>query len=188
MSTSLEMIPADATKAEAAVNAAQAKVDAIKARLVAGDTKVTAKQLAEARAELELEELRAVARAQAEAEHAEAERHATLEILKQRLTSEFDKSSLNALYERMTETIERYVSAATAWNNNLSDVRRELTELGTAFIADKADPYHQVGGIRIGNVVIAPQRPQLGINRAGISALKRHLSERAYIDLGNPPD
>lgn len=167
---------------------AQAKIAALRARLVAGDTKVTAKQLAEARAELELEELRAAAQAQAEAERAEAERDAKLETLKGRLISEFDESHLNALYERMAEAIEHYVGAATAWNGNLMDIRQGLATLGTVFIAGKADLYHQVSSVRIGDIVVRPQRPQAGIHRAGMSTLKRHLSERTRIDLGNPPD
>ncbi|OLE54572.1 MAG: hypothetical protein AUG51_07765 [Acidobacteria bacterium 13_1_20CM_3_53_8] len=167
------------------IESAKARVEAIRTRLVAGDTKVTAKQLADARAEIEFAELRAEAEVQARRERAETERRERLNDFQQRLAA-LDSQKLDILRERVRAAVEEYVSEAAAFNNELEAIRQAVGEPG-AFPGEDVDAYHERTAVRIREVIVGRQRPQKTLNEIIVPALRQH-SGRARISIDNPQD
>jgi hypothetical protein len=94
-------------------------------RLLAGE-RVTPKQLAEARASDELQEMQRQADEQIAAREFDASRRVALEAIRQRVLNDFNAPALEALRVRLEERVNAYLLAIVAHNEGVEHVAEEL--------------------------------------------------------------
>jgi membrane peptidoglycan carboxypeptidase len=107
------------------VEAAQIRIDEMLESMMRGE-RITAKQLADARAELELAEMRDEAQARQETRGREAARRAELEALQQRLASAFDLQAIEALGRELEKALDKYLAAIVVHEGGLKEMRDAL--------------------------------------------------------------
>jgi hypothetical protein len=107
------------------VEAAQIRIDEMRESMMRGE-RITAKQLAEARAELELAEMRDEAQARQETRAREAARRAELEALQQRLAGGFDLQVIEARRLELEKALDKYLAAIVAHEGGLKEIRDAL--------------------------------------------------------------
>jgi len=164
------------------VEAAQARIDGLLNSMVDGGD-VTAKQLAEARAELELAGMRDEAeRRRKNSQAAEGRREALLG-LQERLQTDFDAKAVVACQERLANAIEAYVSMAAENNRGLHAMRSELQAGGfvKGYTPGPVDGIEASDGttVRIGDVVAHNLRPKEVVESLVAEILSRHFPRGA---------
>jgi predicted nucleic acid-binding Zn-ribbon protein len=119
------------TKEISALEAAQAKIESIQQAVAAGNTKLNAQDLANARAALEFAELQQQAAEIVKQTNAEADRKAHLLNLQTRLKVIADSHKVvDVKLESFTKSLHEYLTACTTFQTNLNNVRGALREAG----------------------------------------------------------
>ncbi len=161
---------------------ARGRVDALKSAILEGG-KVTAKQLADARAELDLAELQVEAEEQREAERREAERRAHLEALRERAAErQLEAKAIEAHRLRAEEAVNAYIEAVALYQTGLHDLTDAL--MAGAFNPDSGHaPVEGIkvtlasGGtpLQIGDLAVPSLAPRHTIERVVREALARYF-------------
>jgi chromosome segregation ATPase len=123
------MIQAHPNNEPNAVQSAQAKIASIQQAVAAGNTKLNAQDLANARAALEFAELQQQAAEITKQTTAEAERKAHLLDLQKRLeVVAGSRKVVNSKFAEFEKSLTTYLTAATTYQNNLDSIRGALRE------------------------------------------------------------
>ncbi len=119
------------TKEISAVESAQNKITSIQQSVAAGNTKLNAQDLANARAALEFAELQQQAAEIVKQTNIEAERKAHLLDLQKRLEVVAGSNKVvNSKFAEFEKSLANYLTAATTYQNNLDSIRGALREAG----------------------------------------------------------
>jgi chromosome segregation ATPase len=119
------------TKETSAVESAQAKITSIQQAVAAGNTKLNAQDLANARAALEFAELQQQAAVIAKQKNAEAARRTTLLNLQKELAAVSDsRKSVDAKFAAFQKSLSEYLTTASNYQNSLDAVRNSLRNAG----------------------------------------------------------
>jgi small-conductance mechanosensitive channel len=119
------------TKETSAVESAQAKITSIQQAVAAGNTKLNAQDLANARAALEFAELQQQAAEIVKQTNIEAERKAHLLDLQKRLeVVAGSRKVVNSKFAEFEKSLANYLTACTTYQNNLDSIRGALREAG----------------------------------------------------------
>ncbi len=114
-----------------AVESAQAKIASIQQAVAAGNTKLNAQDLANARAALEFAELQQQAAIIAKQKNIEAERRTTLLNLQKELAAVSDsRKSVDAKFAAFQKSLSDYLTSASNYQNSLDAVRNSLRSNG----------------------------------------------------------
>ncbi len=114
-----------------AVESAQARIASIQQSVAAGNTKLNAQDLANARAALEFAELQQQAAEIVKQTNIEADRKAHLLDLQKRLEVVAGSNKVvNSKFAEFEKSLANYLTAATTYQNNLDSIRVALREAG----------------------------------------------------------
>jgi predicted nucleic acid-binding Zn-ribbon protein len=114
-----------------AVESAQAKITSIQQAVAAGNTKLNAQDLANARAALEFAELQQQAAEIVKQTNIEADRKAHLLDLQKRLEVVAGSNKVvNSKFAEFEKSLANYLTACTTYQNNLDSIRGALREAG----------------------------------------------------------
>jgi chromosome segregation ATPase len=117
------------TETPNAVLEARNRISNIQAAIVAGDKKLTPRDLSDAKSALEFAELQAEARETVKREAAESERKSHLLNLQKRLeVVAGSRKVIDAKLESFTRSLNEYLTACTTFQTNLNNVRTALRE------------------------------------------------------------
>jgi len=121
------MTQTQTTETTNAIESAQAKISNIQQAVAAGNTKLNAQDLANARAALEFAELQQQAAEIVKQTNIEADRKTHLLELQQRLKVINDSHKvIDAKLESFTKSLHEYLTACSTFQNNLNNVRGAL--------------------------------------------------------------
>jgi hypothetical protein len=119
------------TETTNAVEAARNKIESIRNGLINGDSKMTARDLSDAKDALEFAELKVQAVAIAEQKNAEAARRTTLLNLQKELRAVSDsRKSVDAKFTAFEKSLADYLTSASNYQNSLDAVRNSLRSNG----------------------------------------------------------
>jgi predicted nucleic acid-binding Zn-ribbon protein len=119
------------TETTNAVESAQAKITSIQQAVAAGNTKLNAQDLANARAALEFAELQQQAAEIVNQTNIEADRKAHLLDLQKRLeVVAGSRKVVNSKFAEFEKSLANYLTACTTYQNNLDSIRGALREAG----------------------------------------------------------
>jgi chromosome segregation ATPase len=117
------------TETTNAVESAQNKITSIQQAVAAGNTKLSAADLANARAALEFAELQQQAAEITKQTNAEADRKAHLLALQKRLeVVAGSRKVVNSKFAEFEKSLANYLTACTTYQNNLDSIRVALRE------------------------------------------------------------
>ena len=132
-------------------------------------------------------QLAALVQERHEREHAQQQQQAALDALQARL-QEFDSKALAKLRSQAEAALLAYAAAMKAWNDELEDVRDDLSEAGLLQHEAVESGSYSIGhGLRIHRTIIRRQRLQAEISSIAREAVSRHVG-RGAISLDNPQD
>ncbi len=117
------------TETTNAVASAQAKIQSIQQGIVGGNTKITATDLASAKAALEFAELQEAAKEIVRQTHAENARKVHLLTMQKELATVSDsRKSVDAKFDALKKSLDDYLQAATDYQNALNGIRISLRD------------------------------------------------------------
>ncbi len=119
----------ETTQTANAIQTAQAKIPNIQTSIINGSQTLTARDLAQAKSELEFAELQEEARRIIALEAAESARKTTLVNLQKRLKVIADSHKvIDSKLESFTKSLHEYLTTCTTFQTNLNDIRAGLRE------------------------------------------------------------
>ena len=122
-----------------------------------------------------------------ELEHAQQQQQAALEALEARLR-EFDGKALGKLRRHAEEALLAYAAAMAEWNDELEDVRDDLSEAGLLQHPNVESGSYDLGhGLRIHRTIVRRQRLQTEVASIAREAVSRNVGRNRW-SLDNPQD
>ncbi len=123
-----------------------------------------------------------------ELEQAQQQVQATLEALQARLQQQFDAKALAKLRRQAEEALLAYAAAMKAWNDELEDVRDEVSAAGLLQHPHVDSGSYDIGfGIRIHRTIVRRCRLQAEVADIAKAAVSRNAGRNRW-SLDNPQD